>query len=151
MTSKQQLARVGEYFTKVVPHCRLLGIEPVKVASGNVKLLLPYQGYMLGNAEFGFLHGGVLTSLLDTASAMAALTMVDETEHVVTLDLRIDNMRPAIFNKPLYAQAECFRLTTHIAFVRARCYQQNKNKWVATSQSTFMRLLGKGVPLLEDK
>lgn len=134
--------RIAELFTANIPHCHAMGFNQGHVEEGKVVLKLEYQPFMLGNPEHGLVHGGVLTSLIDSAAGMAACSVVDESERVVTLDLRIDYLRPAVKEQTMVAEAECYRLTTHIAFIKAISYQSDPEKPVATGQATFMRLAG---------
>lgn len=142
--SEHYLERIHTLFTERVRHCRALGMQAVSVDAGRVELRMEYRPFMLGNIEQGLIHGGVLSSFIDTASGMAACTVVAEAERVVTLDLRIDNMRPALRDQTLFARAECYRLTPRIAFIRACAWQDGPERPVAVSQSTFMRLSGTG-------
>ena len=53
-----------------VPHCRELGIRVVDLAPGTMTMALAYQERLIGNPETGFLHGGVITTLVDTVSGI---------------------------------------------------------------------------------
>ena len=64
---------------------------------------------------------------------------------MATLDLRIDYMRPAEPRKDLYTEAECYRTTVNIAFVRATAYQDDRSDPIATSVATFMLGSASGV------
>ena len=63
---------------------------------------------------------------------------VDLETPIVTLDMRIDYLRPAEPLKRLYASAELYRLTRRIAFVRASAYQDDSKNLVAYSIASFM-------------
>jgi uncharacterized protein (TIGR00369 family) len=123
-----------------LPHCKTLGLELVTAERGKVTLKLPFQDALIGNPETRVLHGGVVTSLIDTASGISLYTLLSAPEAAATLDLRIDYLRPAKPDLPLYCTAECYRLTEAIAFMRATAYQDDQAKPVAHSVSTFARM-----------
>ena len=65
---------------------------------------------------------------------------------MATLDLRIDYMRSAVPNMDLIADAECYKITRSVAFVRAIAHQGDKEDLVASSVASFM-LATVNVPL----
>ncbi|MEQ9449634.1 MAG: PaaI family thioesterase, partial [Rhodospirillaceae bacterium] len=56
---------------------------------------------------------------------------------VATLDLRIDYLRPALPRVAIKAEADCYRLSNNIAFVRGRAYQE-ADREIASGLATFM-------------
>jgi uncharacterized protein (TIGR00369 family) len=131
--------RVHGGFFHAIPHARALGLEVVDMGAGWGLLKIPYRAELIGNPETGVLHGGVLTSLIDSACGLAVFCRLPRMEAIATLDLRIDYLKPATVGDDLFARAECYRLTRQIAFVRALAYQTDPNQPVATSVATFMR------------
>lgn len=71
--------------SRFVAHCgfKLQGLE-----AGRCELNLPLQD-VHANA-YGSLHGGVVASLVDTASGVAAWTMADRGERVSTVELKVN-------------------------------------------------------------
>lgn len=136
--SNPYFERIRTMFTDKVPHCRAMGMRAVRVEHGIAEVEMPCRPAFVGNIERDWIHGGVLSTLLDTASGMAACTVIDEAERVVTLDLRVDYLRPAAGDRPLSARAECYRLTRTIAFIDAWVWQDGVG--VAVGRSTFARL-----------
>lgn len=125
-------------FAGLIPHMDVLGMETVEAKDGVAVIRLPWRADLVGNPENGVLHGGVVTTLIDTVSGLAAITGLAQPEPVATLDLRVDHLKPATPRQDLYARAECYRLTRRIAFVRATAYQAGPEDLVASSVSTFM-------------
>jgi uncharacterized protein (TIGR00369 family) len=125
-------------FTGLIPHMDVLGMETIEAKDGVALLRLPWRADLVGNPETEVLHGGVVTTLIDTVSGLAAITGLAQPEPVATLDLRIDHLKPAAPRQDLFARAECYRLTRRIAFVRATAYQADAQDLVASSVSTFM-------------
>jgi uncharacterized protein (TIGR00369 family) len=125
-------------FSGLIPHMDVLGMETIEAKNGVAVLRLPWRADLVGNPETGVLHGGVVTTLIDTVSGLAAITGLAQPEPVATLDLRVDHLKPAAPRRDLFARAECYRLTRRIAFVRATAYQADPQDLVASSVSTFM-------------
>ncbi|MBL4869191.1 MAG: PaaI family thioesterase [Pseudomonadales bacterium] len=121
------------------PHGKIIGVEYVSVERNRACLKIPYKDILVGNPETGVIHGGVIITLMDSATGRAVLCSIPEIEAIATLDLRVDYMKPAIIGKTIYASAECYKLTSSIAFVRGVAYQDDENDLVATCTATFMR------------
>ena len=122
------------------PHGLAIGMALVDVTGRVCTVRVPYAEHLVGDPDTGTIHGGVITATLDNASGWAVRChqeWVDDMS-MATLDLRIDYMRPAEPYKDLMVQAECYKLSKNIAFVRAVAYQDDVNDQVATSVATFM-------------
>ena len=57
---------------------------------------------------------------------------------IVTLDLRLDYMRPAVKGETVVARCECVKLTRQIAFVRGIAHGGDDIRPIAQSAATFM-------------
>lgn len=137
-TDKEARGPAQRVFSGLIPHMDVLGMETVEAMNGVAIIRLPWRPELVGNPETGVLHGGVVTTLIDTVAGLAAITGLPQPEPVATLDLRIDHLKPATPKRDLYARAECYRLTSRIAFVRATAYQDDPADLIASSVSTFM-------------
>lgn len=127
-----------ENFVAHLPHGQALGIEVVSedFERGHCMLRLPYREDLVGNPETGVVHGGVITALLDTLGVACVLARKIPTQG--TLDLRIDYLRSAEPGVALLAEAECYRVTRHVAFVRGGCHQGDPGHAVANLTGTFI-------------
>lgn len=122
-----------------IPYCAALGVEVIEVKRSHVTLSLPYNPDLVGDPANGILHGGAITSLVDSVAGMAVFAAMQKLQAVATLDLRIDYLKPALAHKAVYATAECYKLTRSIAFVRARAYHPDTpDDLVANCVATFM-------------
>lgn len=137
-TKPPNAQEIMRMFIGVVPHVTELGIETEHSAKGMAIMKLPYQPKLVGNPETGVLHGGVVTTLIDTVCGLAAITAPETPSRVATLDLRIDYLRPATPGQDLYARAEVYKLTRNIAFLRAEAYERDPHDRVASASGTFM-------------
>ena len=147
-TARSGEAAAGRRFAAAVPHIGELGIAIGATDRGMATLRLPWQDRLIGNADEGFLHGGAITTLVDSACGLAVFLALQEVMPIATLDLRIDYLRPAAPRADLIARADCYKLTRTIAFVRAEAYHEDDapdavRAVIAHSVATFM--LGSGM------
>lgn len=121
-----------------MPHCIETDMTVLDISPGAGAMRIGYDERMVGNPETRYLHGGVLTALLDTTSSIAALAADTDIKMVATLDLRIDYLKPSPAGEEIIAIAECYKCTQHVAFIRGYAYNGTPNNKFATSQATFM-------------
>lgn len=121
-------------------HFQALGIKFVEYSGKRTKMVLPFNPDLIGDPDHGLIHGGVLTSLLDTCCGCAAVEALDEISIYPTIDLRIDHLRPAVAHQTIYAEAEAFRVTPHIIFCEGLVYQDDPDKPIARCLANFTRL-----------
>ncbi len=132
----EKKARIARQFIAAIPHARALEMQVDEVLSGRAVLSLPYSARLIGDPETGVLHGGVVTALLDTAMGTAVVSHPQSAGGTATIDLRIDYMRGAIPGQRLRAEAECYRVTRSVAFVRATAYDESDDP-VAAAAGAF--------------
>ena len=65
------------------------------------------------------LHGGVVTTLLDTASYLALLPQLSDAEHAVTHDQTVSLLRPVAADARVDVTATVLRRGRAVAFMRA--------------------------------
>src|SRR5262249_58285973 len=82
--------------------------------------------------------GGVITTVLDDASGLAVFCSLTELKTIASLDLRIDYLRAAEPGRDLVGEAQCYKLTTHVAFVRASAWEREPSDPFASCLATFM-------------
>ena len=134
MTGENLLGRMLEG----LPHARALGVRVVQAAEGIAVLAVPYDTRLIGDPATGVVHGGVVTTLLDTCCGVSVLSSSAKPTSTATLDLRIDYMRPAKPGLAITGRAECYRTTRTIAFVRALAWDEDENDPVAAAAGAFM-------------
>ena len=138
---KKLSAERERYMAMVIeslPHHAKLGIRMVEIAQGSCTTCIEYRPELVGDPTRGVLHGGVVTTLIDATAGAAVYSSVDMGTPIVTLDIRIDYLRPTEPEKRLYASAELYRLARRIAFVRASAYHDDPSNPVAYCIASFM-------------
>ncbi|WP_439862754.1 PaaI family thioesterase [Pseudomonas antarctica] len=139
MTENPFLERATR-FVSALRHCQVLGISVHAASEEGMTLALPYAPHIVGDPQTGVIHGGAMTSLMDTACGVATLCVLPEFEVCPTLDLRIDYMHPAEPHKTVYGFAQCYRVTTDVIFTRGFAYQHDPQQPIAHVVGTFMRM-----------
>ena len=131
------LAQFLEFFAHT-PHQRALGFEVLAADAVHAAGRIPYGPELVGNPVAGIVHGGVVTTLLDTVGGIAVFSRLAEPVTIATLDLRIDYLRPATPRIDIFAAAEAYKVTRQVVFTRATAYQNSPDDLVAASVGTFM-------------
>ncbi|MFQ6572948.1 PaaI family thioesterase [Pseudomonas sp. UM16] len=142
--SETPLMAMAGRFLSALRHCQLLEMRVQQADAQGMTLVLPYSQKIIGNPQTGAIHGGALTTLMDTTCGMATLCALAEFEVCPTLDLRIDYMHSAKAGLDIYGHAFCYRVTRDVIFTRGMAYQDDPEQPIAQVVGTFMRL-GKGV------
>ena len=138
------LTQLAARFVGQLTQCRKLGLTVHEASEHHVLIELPYSAELIGYPDTGVIHGGVVTTLMDTACGSAVVCAIFEKfnslEISPTLDLRVDYMKPAEPNKPIYGFAECYRMSSSVAFTRAIAYQDSIDEPIAHAVGSFMRI-----------
>jgi uncharacterized protein (TIGR00369 family) len=100
-----------------IPLNRFLGMELRNPADPAAGVWFPVAGPAQNQAAV--LHGGVVTTLLDTASYLALLPHLSDDEHAVTHDLTVSLLRPVAADKRVDVTATVLRRGRAVAFMRA--------------------------------
>ena len=130
-------ARFFEIARKV-GHGRALGVEFRGAGDDWAELALPWKPELVGIREGGILATGAIVSLIDTASGTAVWVTLGHFRPVVTLDLRLDYLRPAMEGETIVARCQCYKLTKSIGFVRGVAHGGDPERPIAHSAATFM-------------
>ncbi|MCQ4319102.1 PaaI family thioesterase [Stutzerimonas stutzeri] len=139
MSNSLMLERT-QRFLSLVRHCQVLGMRVEHASAKGLTLCLPYSEKIVSNPESGRVHGGAITTLMDTACGISTACALPEIEICPTLDLRIDYMHPAEPNHDVFGFAECYRVTPTVMFTRGVAYQRDINEPIAHVVGAFMRM-----------
>jgi len=105
-----------------------------------VELELPYSDALIGDPATGVLASGPIISMMDNATSLAVWTAMGAFRPQVTLDLRVDYMRPARPGRTLVGRGECYKYTRSIAFVRGIAHDGDAGDPVAHVAGTFIHV-----------
>jgi uncharacterized protein (TIGR00369 family) len=130
-----QLKRI-EKAIDTVPFAQLLGIELDNISSGTATLGLTVRRELLQN--HGVVHGGVIASLIDTATAFAIISLLAPSERVTTVDLTISYLRPLTEGR-LTTVARVLRSGRRLFVVSAEVFDKD-GKLATTALSTYIKL-----------
>lgn len=142
--SQEQREKIAEQFTKALPFCAALDIKLEGMDVSKAIMSMPYDARIVGDPETGVVHGGAVSALLDTCCGLAVSLHPESGKPTATIDLRIDYMRPANVGEKIIAEAEVYRATRTVAFVRAFAHDGDRDNPVAsaTGAFTFARFQG---------
>jgi uncharacterized protein (TIGR00369 family) len=115
------------------PFHRLLGLELVRAEEGLFEIRVPFRPEFLRADGEDWLHGGVLSAVIDIAGdyAVASQTGGD----VPTVDLRIDYLRPARGSLLVTARVIKVGRTLGVADVEVR---DDEGRIVAIGRGTYL-------------
>lgn len=131
-----------ERFVENVRHSARLNMDVLETAPNNVKTRLPWQENLVGNPETGILHGGAIFAFMDQTGGLANMcASYPEFEITPTIDMRVDHLRAPAKGCAIICEAECYRKSQQVLFVRIHVYEEgNKDDLVTTGLATYMRM-----------
>lgn len=129
--------RVARQFIESIPHARALGLSVLRLGDGEAEIALPYREALIGDPKTGVIHGGAVSTAMDTCCGAAVMCHASTPDGTATIDLRIDYMRAATPGQTITTRATCFHVTRSVAFVRAVAVDENTEHPVATAAGAF--------------
>jgi uncharacterized protein (TIGR00369 family) len=127
---------------------RLIGMTLADIGIDRATILLdidPQRHYQ----PFGIVHGGVLATLIDTATFWAAFMRQPGNTGLVNIDLKLNYLQPAAAGR-LTAEGRCIRPGRTLSYTEAHIYDE-RGELLAHGTSTLMALPGRGIELGVDK
>jgi uncharacterized protein (TIGR00369 family) len=94
---------------------------------------------------FGIVHGGVLATLIDTATFWAVYMRIPEGAGLVNIDLKLNYLKP-VESGLLIAEGRAIRSGNSISYAETNVLNE-KRELIAHGTSTLMTLPGKGLRL----
>ena len=116
------------------PFWDLLGLELIEIKKGRAKVRLPFDRKLIH--PLGIAHGGSIFSAADSAVAMALIGMLDKSESMTTIEMKINYVR-AFDDGEIIAEAKIVHKgkTTAVGEVEVR---DDKSRLVATASATYL-------------
>lgn len=118
-----------------VPYWKTLGLELLEVGDGRATMAVTFRPEHL---QSGVMHGGVVASLIDSACACAALSLILPDAYGTSVNLQVAYLKPITAGR-ITARAECLRAGRRILFTEARV-QDEAGDVVATGTSQLVRI-----------
>ena len=131
-------AKVRESFGKQTA-MQTLGAVINRVAPGEVEIEMPYRADLA--QQHGFIHGGIVTAIVDSACGYAAFSLSAPETAVLTVEYKVNFVAPAKGNL-LLARGEVVRPGATITVCKGDvlAYDDGEEKLVASMLTTMMRM-----------
>lgn len=114
-----------------------------RVEAGAVEIAMPYRPEL--TQQHGFVHAGVVATLLDTACGYAAFSLMPADAAVLTVEYKINLLRPAQ-GEQLIARARVTRAGQTLTVCTGDAFMQSdgEEKAVATMLAAVMAVTQQG-------
>ena len=115
-----------------------IGARLIRVEPGVIEIELPFSGHI--GQQTGFVHGGVISAIADTACGYAALTLMPAGSEVVSVEFKVSLLAPAQGDRFL-AQGRVIRAgkTLTVCSADVIAIASGQETLVATMLGTMMR------------
>lgn len=123
------------------PHLIGLTIDALELDSCVIGLQLDERHLQ----PYGIVHGGVLATLIDTATFWAGFLRLPEDAGLVNVDLKLNYLK-AVARGHLRTEGRCLRAGRQISYAEARVIDAT-GELIAHGTSTMMAMPGKGLKL----
>jgi uncharacterized protein (TIGR00369 family) len=136
-----------DYINKLIeivntsPYPRHLRMQLVSISVDQAMVKLKTEQCHL--QPFGIVHGGVLATLVDTATFWSVFLKLPEDAGLVNIDLKLNYLK-SVSSGVMTAQGRCIRAGRSINYAEASIKDKEGNL-IAHGTSTLMVLPGKGI------
>ena len=89
--------------------------------------------------QHGFFHAGVATSIVDSACGYAALTMMEDNSEVLTVEFKVNFMKPANTDK-LVAIGKVLQHGKTLTVCEGYVYDSSEMKLISKMTATMIRI-----------
>jgi uncharacterized protein (TIGR00369 family) len=113
----------------------LIGARLTAVEPGATEISLPYRDDL--TQQKGFVHGGIIGMIADTACGYAAFSLMPADCSLVTVEYKINILAPA--RGSLVARGEVVKAGRSLTVARAEVYAED-GRHIASMQQTLMML-----------
>jgi uncharacterized protein (TIGR00369 family) len=117
----------------------LIGAAMTSVAPGAIEITLPARADL--TQQHGYIHAGIVTTIVDSACGYAALTLTPPGSEVLTIEYKVNFMRPATGDR-LIARGRVIRAGRAITVCAGDVFAQRDGAEhpIATMLATVMVL-----------
>lgn len=120
----------------------LIGAELAKVLPGEVEIVIPFRDDL--TQQHGFLHAGIITTIVDTACGYAAFSLMPAGASVLSIEFKLNLLAPAKGERFL-ARGMVVKPGRTITVCSGEVFAlgSEEPKLVATMTATMMTLQGR--------
>lgn len=116
---------------------KTLNAQITEVEKGQVKITCGFSEAL--TQQHGFFHAGVLTSIVDSACGYAGLTMMPDNAEVLTVEFKINFMKPAKTDK-LIAIGKVLQSGKTLTVCEGYVYDSTEEKLIAKMSATMIAI-----------
>ena len=140
---------ISYIYTEKMPFNKFLGIELVSIDSEEIILKFPLKEELIGNYVKQFLHGGVISAVIDLAGGVAVqfaalqnmknfnlVEMQKRFSVMSTIDMRIDFLRPGK-GETFFVKSSVVRAGYKVSVVRSS-FNDEKGRELAIGTASYM-------------
>jgi uncharacterized protein (TIGR00369 family) len=117
-------------------YLEFLGFKLIAWKAGYTKIEMPVRPEHRNTV--GYLHGGVIASLLDIAGAVAGSYGVTKEYVSITINLNCNYMAPHTA-ETVIVEGELVRTTSSLFFAQAKLFDPDNKRLCATATGTYKR------------
>lgn len=134
---------------RMISFNQVLGLKTLSLKPGDVRSHLEMRPELVGHFQYGRLHGGVISAVLDTVGGMACMVGMAERHpnesvqqvlqrfsRLGTIDLRVDFLRQGI-GRHFVASAEVSRLGGRVGSTQMRLVN-DEGTLIATAAAAYV-------------
>jgi len=120
-----------------------IGAEITEVRPGGCEIRLPYRAEL--TQQDGFLHAGVVSTIVDSAGGYAGFSLMPAGAGVLTVEFKLNLLAPAD-GELLVARGEVVRAGRTLVVTRGdvSVHKSGRERLCATMLQTLMTMHGKG-------
>jgi uncharacterized protein (TIGR00369 family) len=130
--------QLRKFMAELIPFNKALGVEVTVFRDGFARLEIPFRPDLVGDPFRPALHGGVISTLVDTCGGAAAFTLITPPdEKVSTIDMRVDYLRPGEL-KRIAGEGTVMRMGNRVASVDVRVFHPDApDVLIATGKAVY--------------
>lgn len=119
-----------------------IGAELTQLAPGQVEISMPFNPRL--TQQHGFLHGGIVTTLLDSACGYAALSLMPAEAGILSIEFKVNLLSPAT-GETFRALGRVRKPGRNITVAEGELLvdQDGRQKPVASMVATMMSIYGR--------
>ena len=117
-----------------------LGVEITRLAPGEIELAMPFEAAF--TQQHGFIHAGIMATVLDSACGYAAFSLMPADAAVLTVEFKTNLLAPAK-GKRFFFRAGVVKPGRTLTFCEGRAFadEDGRETMVATMTATMMAML----------